>query len=1085
MARRESQPVQKKMAAASLVSLLCASAALAAEGVTIKKADPTAMELTEQELPSYTVRATTYAAEVYRDGRVRFLAGKTELVRNIVLELGRKVKTLGNIQQEPDNRITLREGEVPKKKPEPGKEGTLDTMSKGLAETMDKPDLPGFTLHFLPDRIEIAPASLRAGKTKAKEGPPPFDLSGVFGDDALAVRNLQSGDEDALPARYICGSHIFSFYKMYGRYWPEIEVTYRDGTKLEVRGISGISHYAIGKRDPYTNEALNSLRGYWGLREAKDDARITLAIHPGDGKSSVEPAPYFTLRPDKPRSLFYEDERVLCHLDFAEPHLVPGTWQLDWKLEDHCQRPAGSGRQEVTIAEGKKPDVTVDLTPREMGYFRARLVLSRPDGKAAQRLHELSFSRIRPECPALRELDAKGGVDGEMLWANILGMRGIRLNPSFANIWRQHHTEDGNVAWDAQGRDMAKHLEPARQGTLKGLFSFIGLDWSNDLNAWFEKRYPDPEERKKKVLEAKQRYLTEYAREAKKLGINAWEPINEPNLGMSPEKYIEEVLKFQYPAIKAGNPEANFLGGSICGLDNYGWVRRLYELGGDKFFDGVSFHPYTGLGFQEVYRAELDQWWQILRDFKDTAQGLWMTESAWHRGWMFNDYVYDRFKAFRQSQARNAVLMHLNAEAMAIPRDRIYVFYLVEHGYNEFFLITYDYPTPPAIAIQVMNECLRDAKFAKEFPLPGKGHHFQLYQDKTRTVAVAFTNDEPAELDVATDASEVVATDLMGNRTTLKPANGKLRITMSGDPAYLVVGPQNTLAPLYDGLAVQPNLAIPTLGATASASSVAKPKKGEPLPTATAISGDWTCYGSAMALTGSRRGWDADESTKDAWPQWFEVKLPQAVPVARVRVYHDYGAWERVLRDYDVQVFAGGDWKTVDQVRGNRYRFIGDHRFEPVTTDRVRVLVQGVNACLFDSIPWIPRIATLRAVEVYGPSSGAAKAFFIEDLPRKRILAPGGTTELRFRMKNILDSKVTGELRLRLPEGVTAEPPAAKVSLEPKGEAECLFKVKLGDQAPESLYTVLAGLYEGDNLICPDYAARVLCCKKGSGQGKK
>jgi hypothetical protein len=27
------------------------------------------------------------------------------------------------------------------------------------------------------------------------------------------------------------------------------------------------------------------------------------------------------------------------------------------------------------------------------------------------------------------------------------------------------------------------------------------------------------------------------------------------------------------------------------------------------------------------------------------------------------------------------------------------------------------------------------------------------------------------------------------------------------------------------------------------------------------------------------------------------------------------------------------------------------------------------------------------------------------------------------------------------------------------------------------LYTVLAGLYIGETLVCPDYAARVLCCK--------
>ena len=80
-----------------------------------------------------------------------------------------------------------------------------------------------------------------------------------------------------------------------------------------------------------------------------------------------------------------------------------------------------------------------------------------------------------------------------------------------------------------------------------------------------------------------------------------------------------------------------------------------------------------------------------------------MNESAWHRGWGYNGYVYDRFNAFRQSEARNAVLMHLHAEGESIPRDHIYVFYLCEHGYNDFYLMRRREPTSAAIAIQVQS----------------------------------------------------------------------------------------------------------------------------------------------------------------------------------------------------------------------------------------------------------------------------------------------------------------------------------------------------------------------------------------------
>ena len=48
---------------------------MGAEGVTITKADPVEIQLSEKPVPTYTVVAQTYRAEVFDDGRVRVLAG--------------------------------------------------------------------------------------------------------------------------------------------------------------------------------------------------------------------------------------------------------------------------------------------------------------------------------------------------------------------------------------------------------------------------------------------------------------------------------------------------------------------------------------------------------------------------------------------------------------------------------------------------------------------------------------------------------------------------------------------------------------------------------------------------------------------------------------------------------------------------------------------------------------------------------------------------------------------------------------------------------------------------------------------------
>ncbi len=1064
--------------------LLCPLGRAVAQ-VTIQKADSTDLELTDKPVPVYTVKAQTYAAEIYSNGRVRLLAGKTELVSNLVFDLDRKEAVLADIRRDGETRLILHEGELKKSKVDQLLDDKGDKGDKGGPEIVEAapvktPDLPGMTLDFLPDRIEIGFVKMQKQKAPQNGMAAAYNLQGVLGGTASAVRNLRTEEVDALPADRAAGRHFFAFYQGYGHVWPDLEIAYADGTRVELHGITGVGHYAIGRRDPYTSLSLNSTRGYWALRDLNPTLKTVLTVHPAKPEAAVAPAPYFTAQTGKPKNLYFEDEPVTLALDFPADYVVPGAWRLSWHLEDHMQRPAGDGSQDITLTAGKSQQLTVDLKPSQMGFFRVFLRLQRADGaKAAVKTYEFNFARIRPEFPAFRDLIGKD--DGEMVLANLIGMRGLRTTPSLAGIWSEFKTEDGDIDWKSYEKKLADYMDLARRGTVKGVVALMsGSPAEKDMAKWFDQKYTDPEERKKEWAAAQTKWVTAWAASAKKCGINAWEPINEPDLGMGQEGYIESFLKPQYAAIKAGNPQADFLGGSCCGLEKQFWVRRLYELGGQQYFDGTSFHPYTGLGFQEIYRAELDQWWQVLRDYKDEKQTIWMTEAAWHRGWGFNDYVYDRFQAVRESQAQHAALMYLNAEAFRIPRDRIYVFYLEEHGYNDFYLFYYTQPTAAAIAIQVMNECLRDAKFEKELLLPDERHHLQLFRDAQRTVAAAFTNAEPAELLLATDAADVTVTDIMGNRRSVKPENGRLKLGITGDPTYVTLPAGAKLEPLYDGLQVQPNLALAVLGASATASSVVTPKPGEAVKAGLgingAISGDWSGY--ASREFGQVWGWEEDGAGKDKWPDWYEVKLPQPVPVSRVRVFHEYGGWARTLRDYDVQCFVNGDWKTVAAVRGNFYANITDHVFAPETTDRVRVFITLVNSCLFGTIDWIPHLSALRAVQLFAAPAGAAKAFFVPDLLRKRVLKPGEATEWRVSLRNITATPLTGELRVQTVAGVTAEKTAVPLTLAAGATAEAVVKLTLAADSADGVYAVVAGLYEGDKLVSSDRAVCSIGCRK-------
>ena len=80
------------------------------------------------------------------------------------------------------------------------------------------------------------------------------------------------------------------------------------------------------------------------------------------------------------------------------------------------------------------------------------------------------------------------------------------------------------------------------------------------------------------------------------------------------------------------------------------------------------------------------------------------------------------------------------------------------------------------------------------------------------------------------------------------------------------------------------------------------------------------------------------DATDDEFPDWLEIRLPQAHAVGRIVVY----PFENSLRDYSVQAFVAGDWQTVGSVQGQEIESI-THEFEPVVTDRVRILVTAAN----------------------------------------------------------------------------------------------------------------------------------------------
>ncbi|GLW12060.1 hypothetical protein Misp01_71880 [Microtetraspora sp. NBRC 13810] len=111
-------------------------------------------------------------------------------------------------------------------------------------------------------------------------------------------------------------------------------------------------------------------------------------------------------------------------------------------------------------------------------------------------------------------------------------------------------------------------------------------------------------------------------------------------------------------------------------------------------------------------------------------------------------------------------------------------------------------------------------------------------------------------------------------------------------------------------------------------------------PACGAVDGDSTSDGWAGG-----NGWN--DGTSRVWPDTFDVTLDGPHQLSRVDLYtldtERYPAAKYGLRDWDVQVRAGGQWQTVAQVRGNVAGLVSS-RFTPVTADAIRILTLGSNS---------------------------------------------------------------------------------------------------------------------------------------------
>lgn len=310
--------------------------------------------------------------------------------------------------------------------------------------------------------------------------------------------------------------------------------------------------------------------------------------------------------------------------------------------------------------------------------------------------------------------------------------------------------------------------------------------------------------------------------------VTHWEFYNEPDITTEPggtilwgdrgDKYAQ-MLATAYPAIKAGNPNAQVLFGGIAYdafVDQSGsFVREFLDdvlsAGGGNHFDMMNFHFYPG--FSATWTNQpwpaggpgLLEKATYIRNKLQNEYGLnkpmVITESGW-----FSDSP-PSFSSSPEIQARYVLMLHTQAFASDIDIMIWWMLYDIGIGYNDTGLVTNSTPPVRKPAFNVythMVEEMRTAEFIRKLPTAETGtKRLEVYQfndaPKQRTLYIAWLNVSnhssletktlrlPASaITLKSMEGNIIATITDGNDGTL---DGQVTLSISNRPVYLEVSP--------------------------------------------------------------------------------------------------------------------------------------------------------------------------------------------------------------------------------------------------------------------------------------------------------
>jgi hypothetical protein len=448
--------------------------------------------------------------------------------------------------------------------------------------------------------------------------------------------------------------------------------------------------------------------------------------------------------------------------------------------------------------------------------------------------------------------------------------------------------------------------------------------------------------------------------------VKCWEPRNEPNGGGSGADFVAKEMKPFYDAVKSVDPTLKVLGPGTVSVNPHlqPWLEDFFKAGGVKYIDAFSFHAYNCVnGDPALARTALDALQALLKKHDADKLEKWQTEQG------FFACVYGAYQP--RLQGRWTMVEMMVFEQYGIPKEHNHLWYDRSHGF-------WDFPTwwenddgglnPAAPLIRVWSEELYGTRFVNAYDLGAVGNRLylgSLFEGGGKRVAAFQSAGEPegrVELEVK-GGDRLHLVSAFGVESDLPVKEGRAALTVPELPVYVELAKDQTISVVPQDYG--PDLALAP-GVTAVADgSPDYPTEKPDTPKEKRINNDV-----GKIINGKFENWYwAQRKDDQPWmsnvkefPASIEIRLPKPIELARV-IVHAAPPWQLQgsLLKYEVQYDDAGQWATVDKVEeptktfkvwtpvtrtsvDSFYsdRWIFQHHFKPVTTAKVRLLVQDV-----------------------------------------------------------------------------------------------------------------------------------------------